>query len=421
MSDVPREEVGPYLVYEQIGAGGMATVHRAEQRGFAGFRRVVALKRLHANVAADPELLRSFVHEARLASYLRHTNVAQTFDLGKVDDTYFIAMEFVPGPTLGQLMRQCTAAAGQIPLPIVLSIVIQICDALDHAHNLCDDAGKPLGIIHRDVSPSNVIVSNTGIVKLIDFGIAKAAGSNVHTQTGMIKGKFGYIAPEYLTGQLDARSDLFGVGVIIHELLAGRPLFLGRNDFETLSRLREMPIPPPSRFNASVTPDLEDIVMTALQRDPDLRWQSAGAMRTALHNVLRDLNFVIVNQQIYDWVEWAFSQLPQTESTALLRAIDALDAPSVLIDIQPPAPAGAADRAADPFAATAAAPTVAERDAAAPPPRIAEPAPRSPRARSLKPTPAMKPMARSTPSSVATPEVPPDAPPARSSRPSLSP
>src|SRR5262245_46079192 len=290
----------------------MATVHRAEQRGIAGFRRVVALKRLHANVAADPELLKSFIHEARLASHLKHTNVAQTFDLGKVGETYFIAMEFVPGPTLAQLMRQCANAAGPIPLVIVLSVLIQICDALDHAHNLSDEFGKPLGIIHRDVSPSNVIVSNSGTVKLIDFGIAKASNSDVRTQTGMIKGKFGYIAPEYLTGQLDPRGDLFGVGVIAHELLTGRSLFLGRNDFDTLSRLREMPIPPPSRTNGAVTSDLDDIVMTALQRDPELRWQSAAAMRTALHNSQRDLGLVISNQQVFEWVEWAFSQLPRS-------------------------------------------------------------------------------------------------------------
>ena len=328
-----REEIGPYIVYEQLGSGGMATVHRAEQRGIAGFRRVVALKRLHANVAADPDLLKSFIHEARLASYLKHTNVAQTFDLGKVGDTYFIAMEFVPGPTLGQLMKQCAAAAGPIPLGIVLSIMAQVCDALDHAHNLCDDAGKPLGIIHRDVSPSNVIVSNSGTVKLIDFGIAKAANSDVRTQTGMIKGKFGYIAPEYLTGQLDPRGDLFGAGVIAHELLAGRPLFLGRNDFDTLSRIREMPILPPSRWNPQVPPDLDDIVLTALERDPDRRWQSAAAFRNALHSAQRSCG-IVTGQQIYEWVEWAFSQVPGGASASPRRAPDGGDDPSMLIEVQ---------------------------------------------------------------------------------------
>jgi serine/threonine protein kinase len=325
-----REEVGPYIVYEQLGSGGMATVHRAEQRGIAGFRRVVALKRLHANVAADPDLLKAFIHEARLASYLKHANVAQTFDLGKVGETYFIAMEFVPGPTLGQLMRQCAAAAGPIPLGIVLSIMIQICDALDHAHNLSDESGKPLGIIHRDVSPSNVIVSNTGTVKLIDFGIAKAANSDVRTQTGMIKGKFGYIAPEYLAGQLDRRGDLFGAGVIAHELIAGRPLFLGRNDFDTLSRVREMPISPPSRWNPSVPPDLDDIVLTALARDPEQRWQSAAAMRNAMHHALRSVG-VVTGQQLYDWVEWAFMQVPRSDAATPRQE---LDDPSYLIEVQ---------------------------------------------------------------------------------------
>jgi serine/threonine protein kinase len=353
VSGEPREEVGPYIVYEQLGSGGMATVHRAEQRGIAGFRRVVALKRLHANVAADPELLRSFIHEARLASYLKHTNVAQTHDLGKVGETYFIAMEFVAGPTLAQLMRQCANAVGPIPLGIVLSILIQICDALDHAHNLCDESGRSLGIIHRDVSPSNVIVSNSGTVKLIDFGIAKASNSDVRTQTGMIKGKFGYIAPEYLTGQLDPRGDLFGVGVIAHELVTGRPLFLGRNDFDTLNRLREMPIPQPTRPGEEVPPDLEDIVMTALQRDPELRWQSAAAMRTALHNALRTVG-VVTGPQVVEWVEWAFTQMPRPESTELRHVMDELDDPSVMFESYPASASGLIS----PFGASTPDPTV---------------------------------------------------------------
>jgi len=132
-------------VYERIGAGGMATVHRAETRGVEGFSRVVALKRLLPQVSEDPAMVQSFVHEARLASQLHHANVAQTYDLGKVEDTYFIAMEYVPGPTLGQLVKQCAAASGSMPIPIALAILVQICDALDHAHNLCDDQGTPLG------------------------------------------------------------------------------------------------------------------------------------------------------------------------------------------------------------------------------------------------------------------------------------
>src|SRR5262245_11009483 len=174
------EQFGPYLVYERLGVGGMASVHRAEALGSGGFRKSVALKRLLPHVASNPELVRSFLHEARLASHLCHANIAHTYDLGRVDETYFIAMEFVSGPTLGDCGRQCRDAGVAIPIRLVCNLLIQICDALDHAHNACDATGAPLGIIHRDVSPSNIIVSATGDAKLIDFGIAKATNS-VHT------------------------------------------------------------------------------------------------------------------------------------------------------------------------------------------------------------------------------------------------
>jgi len=308
VSGESREELGPYLVYEQLGSGGMATVHRAEQRGIAGFRRVVALKRLHANVAADPELLKSFIHEARLASHLKHTNVAQTFELGKVGETYFIAMEFVAGPTLGQLMRQCAAAAGPIPLGIVLSIVIQICDALDHAHNLCDPQGRPLGIIHRDVTPANIIISETGLLKLIDFGLAKAQVTSEHTAVGVIKGKYGYVAPEYLGGKLDHRADLWAAGIIMYELLTNRRLFDGPDAFQTMMRVRQLPIPRPSLANPGVTQALDQIVLTALERDPRRRWQSAAAMRDGIRAVIAQPGNAIDNQGVIDWLRGVLQQ-----------------------------------------------------------------------------------------------------------------
>jgi eukaryotic-like serine/threonine-protein kinase len=301
------EEFGPYVVYERLGQGGMATVHRAEKRGI-GFRRPVALKRLFPHVAADPELVKLFVDEARLASHLHHGNIAQTYELGRVGDIYFIAMEYASGPTLGQIVRQCQQAGIDIPLTITVSILTQVCDALEYAHNLCDESGRSLRIIHRDVSPANIIVSGTGIVKLIDFGIAKATTSSVKTQTGFIKGKFGYIAPEYITGKIDARVDLFALGVIAHEMLAGRRLFEGKDDFETMANIREMVVQPPSRWNPQVPADLDDIVMTALERDPAKRWRTAGAMQIALASAARELGVVVGSQQVVEWVEWAFNQ-----------------------------------------------------------------------------------------------------------------
>src|SRR5258708_37378371 len=181
----------------------MATVHRAETPGIAGFGKPVALKRMLPHAAANEDLVRSFVREARLASHLRHANVAQTYDLGKVGDIYFIAMELIVGRDLRQILRKSSQTDTQIPVPVTLNILNQICDALDYAHNLCDDTGQPLGIIHRDVSPSNIILDETGVAKLIDFGIAKASAAGMQTMSGTIKGKFGYMAPEDRLAAID--------------------------------------------------------------------------------------------------------------------------------------------------------------------------------------------------------------------------
>jgi serine/threonine-protein kinase len=295
------------VVYEQIGMGGMAVVHRAETQGIAGFSKQVALKRMLPSVASDGKAVQSFIREARLASHLRHANVAQTYDLGKVGEIYFIAMELIPGRNLREILKHCAMVAGHMPLPIAMNIVNQIADALDYAHNLCDESGQPLGIIHRDVSPSNVIVSEGGVVKLIDFGIAKAsASSGMQTMSGAVKGKFSYMAPECLLGHVDARSDLFALGVIAHELLSNRPLFQGTDDMDTLYRVRDMPILPPSRVNPQVPPEIDNIIMTALERDPDRRWQRATAMRQALGTETQRLGQVVLNSQVIEWIDRAF-------------------------------------------------------------------------------------------------------------------
>jgi eukaryotic-like serine/threonine-protein kinase len=321
---------GNYLVYEELGSGGMATVHRAESPGILGFRKPVALKRMLPHVARDPKSMRAFLEEARLASRLHHENIAQAYDFGEINGTYFIAMELVPGPTLRQIMMQCASAAGAIPVPIAIEILIQLCEALDYAHNLKDPHGRKLNIIHRDVSPTNVIVSGSGVVKLIDFGIAKVEHSTDHTATGIIKGKLGYLAPEYLAGRLDYRADLFGLGVVAHELLTGKRLFPGTSDFEVCNAVREKPIPRPSRYNPQVSATLDDIVLTALQRDPDQRWQSAHAMQTALRNAARELGAGVSHRQIRDWTEWAFTQNSRS-SIEIIKIVDSIaEAPTPL-------------------------------------------------------------------------------------------
>jgi eukaryotic-like serine/threonine-protein kinase len=330
----PTEEFGPYLVYEQLGVGGMAQVHRAVSAN-PEFPSQLALKRMLSHLTSSEDMVKSFVREARLASYLRHKNVARTYDLGRVGDIYFIAMELIIGRNLREVLRHCGATTGPMPVPIALNILNQICDALDYAHNLCDEHGRPLGIIHRDVSPSNVIVADSGLVKLIDFGIAKASGAGMQTMSGTLKGKFAYMAPEYIAGKIDARADLFAVGVIAHELLTNRPLFSGRDDIDTLTRVRDMRIDPPSRRNRNVPPEIDDVVMTALARDPERRWQHATALRSALTTLTQRLGMVATDAQMVQWLDWAFTQKRgkrPSESDTETDAAPISDEPSISIE-----------------------------------------------------------------------------------------
>jgi eukaryotic-like serine/threonine-protein kinase len=332
-----REQFGNYAVVRSLGTGGMSTVHLVEARDEVGARRLVALKRLSAVAAARNTLRQSFIDEARLTSYLHHRNIVEIFESGKLGDTYFIAMEYIPGPTLKQLIDHCKETIEFLPIPITLNLAAQLCDALDHAHNQRDEHGRSLGIIHRDVSPANVIVSDTGFAKLIDFGLAKAKTTNANTAEGVIKGKFNYVAPEYLGGKLDARADLWAVGVIMYELLTSRRLFDAPDDFETLARVRKLPIPRPSRANPLVSATIDETVMAALERDPARRWQTAAQLRDALNLAIAQPGNAVDNHAVGEWVRWVFTQQPGTEKSGITTLaelaapieLDALDIESI--------------------------------------------------------------------------------------------
>ncbi|HEX3763978.1 MAG TPA: serine/threonine-protein kinase [Kofleriaceae bacterium] len=321
------ERFGQYLLHESLGKGSTASVRRGVLCRAAGFRREVALKQLHPHLAELPEMVELFTREARLGSYLRHANIAQTFDFGSFNGTYFIAMELVRGPTLAQLARQCAGAAGPIPMGIVVGILIQLCDAFDYIRSACDPNGQPLQLAHSDVSPTNVVISNTGFVKLIDFGISRAASARPLAETGMLRRRLAHVAPEYAAGKLDARSDLFSLGVIGHELIANQPLFAGSGN--ELRRVCEMPIPPLAR-SGTVPHALQDVIMTALQRDPDRRWQTAAEMRSALSDVARGMSIHIGPPQIASWVAWAFSQRARPEGPTPLVVVPASASPAAL-------------------------------------------------------------------------------------------
>jgi serine/threonine-protein kinase len=222
-------------------------------------------------------------------------------------------MEYIPGRTLKELITHCRTTVGPVPQPIVLDLAMQLCDALDYAHKRCDENGRPLGIIHRDVTPANLILAPTGVLKLVDFGLAKASPATEPSVAGVIKGKLGYVAPEYTRGEIDHRADLWAVGIIMYELLTGgRQLFEAPDAVETISRVRAMPIPRPSLGNPGVHPDIDDVVMSALERDPRRRWPSAASMRDRIRAVSVQLGAPPDDRrrgrQTIDWVTWAFDQ-----------------------------------------------------------------------------------------------------------------
>ena len=331
------ERFGSYEIYEELGTGGLAAVHLARSRAI---KNPVALKRMYPHVATVRELVGSFIDEARLARYLRHPGIARVYEFGRLKGIYFIAFEFVPGPTLQQLQKHCIEFVGKMPTAVVLEIGYQLADALDHAHNMRNELGLPLGIVHRDVSPSNVIVSDAGQVKLNDFGLAKTKQQTVQSQAGVIKGKLSYVAPEYLSGQLDARCDLWALGVVMWELLTGKRLFDAPEQGEVLERVRSMPIPPPSRSNPEVPPEVDHVVMTALQRDPTKRWQRASDMLAAMGTaVANHASGRLTPQQLVTWVEWAFSQKTplRKEESAVSALYEILQSQPVIVAGKQPA------------------------------------------------------------------------------------
>ena len=318
------ERFGAYIVHERLGAGGMAEVHRAERVNKDGSRTTVALKRLLATTVSNRELRQWFLREGALMRHLHHPNIADTFDHGSVRGIHFIAMEYVRGPTLKQLVEQTSRTIGTLPIPITLTIASQVCDALDHAHLCRDQNGRLLQVVHRDVCPANILLREDGIIKVIDFGLAKVKGVNEDTGKHQLKGKFNYVAPEYIaSGTFDARADLWALGVVMYELLTSRRLFDAPDNHQTITRVQKLPIPRPSRANPQVPPELDDIVMTALERDPGRRWQTARMLSDALRGRMVQRGDSAEAKHVAEWVQWLYAQQPGTQASGLsrLRAI----------------------------------------------------------------------------------------------------
>jgi serine/threonine-protein kinase len=276
---------GRYELVSHLGKGGMAEVFRAWVSGMAGFRREVVLKKLLSSTAADPEFVGMFTDEARILGGLHHQNVVQALDFGEDGGELYLVLEYVEGPSLSRILQ--TRRQG-IPPVIAAYIAREVCRALDYVHRFADTDGTSLGLVHRDVTPSNVIVTPTGAVKLLDFGIAKCARAVQPTRGGTVKGKPAYLAPEQLTAgkAFDGRVDVFALGIVLHELLVGERLFTADNDLASIKNIMELKIPLPSSKQPSVPPALDRVVMKALARDPERRYASAADMERDLDEIV---------------------------------------------------------------------------------------------------------------------------------------
>jgi serine/threonine protein kinase len=274
---------GQYFILEKIAQGGMAEIFKGLTYDFSGLKKFIVIKRILPHVAANQEFIRMLIDEAKIAVRLSHGNIAQTYDLGKVADDYFIVMEFVPGKTISQMFKKSVAGQKNLSIPISAYIISEICHGLDYIHRRQDDSGKPLGIVHCDISPQNVIVSPSGTVKIVDFGVAKAAFKLSESGGAVLKGKFAYMSPEQTEGVfVEDTSDIFSTGVVLWEMLTGRRLFKRKINSETIEAVRHMTVYPPSAYRNEIPSELDEIVMKALERDPARRYSHASDMGLAL-------------------------------------------------------------------------------------------------------------------------------------------
>ena len=298
---------GKYYLLERINVGGMAEVFKAKAFGVEGFERFLAVKRILPNIAEDEEFIAMFIDEAKIAVQLQHANIAQIFDLGKVEDAYFIALEYVRGRDLRAMFDRLRQRKEVMPLAQACFVMMQVCEGLDYAHNKRDAHGQELHLVHRDISPQNVLVGFEGEVKLIDFGIAKAAGKASKTQAGILKGKFGYMSPEQVRGlPIDRRSDIFSVGIVLYELLTGERLFMGESDFSTLEKVRNVEILPPSSYNKTIPEELERIALKALAKDPEDRYQNAIDLHDDLQAFLYTKGDLYSRKDLAAWMKRHF-------------------------------------------------------------------------------------------------------------------
>jgi serine/threonine protein kinase len=343
------QSFGKYQLIKKLATGGMAEVWLARQTGIEGFAKNVVVKRILPHLSEDAEFVAMFGNEARIAALFNHPNIAQVYEFGEANGTYFIAMEYIHGEDLGRVMRKAYNAGGWLPLQLAIRIVASACEGLYYAHMRADDAGRPLKVVHRDISPQNILVSFDGSVKLVDFGIAKAADQASMTKSGAIKGKFAYMAPEQAAGKpLDHRADIFAIGLVLYELVTGQRPLKRESELGTLQAALECNIPAPSEI-AEVPAELDAVVMKALAKAADDRYQTARQFQIALEGFLVSQRWVASSVQLSELMEMLFADRleeerrsgdPEPKSDESLQGMPAVPVPPA----EPPPPPRTASR-----------------------------------------------------------------------------
>jgi serine/threonine-protein kinase len=300
VGSAPVYTIGRYTLFGEIASGGMATVHYGRLRGSVGFARTVAVKRLHPHLAKEPDFIAMFVDEARLVSRIQHPNVVQTLDVVTTEGEVLIVMELIQGESLSRLLRLTRNKGLNIPPDVVSAIMVHVLEGLHAAHDASDEHGQNLQIVHRDVSPQNVLVGVDGSARVLDFGVARAMGRLQTTEEGKIKGKFGYLSPEQLIGSpLDRRSDVFAAAVVLWESLVGGRLFKHENPANMVYALLNEEIAAPSSRLPGLPPELDAVVLKGLAREPDLRYRTARDMALALEKALPPAT----TRRVSEWIQ----------------------------------------------------------------------------------------------------------------------
>jgi serine/threonine protein kinase len=321
------QSFGNYFLLERIAVGGMAEIFKAKQVGVRGFEKILVIKKILHHLSEDPEFVEMFEDEAKLAAQLNQANIVQIYELGEIDDTLYITMECIDGKNLRDVTRAAAGRSMHLGIDQCIHMITEALKGLDYAHRKTDSQGAPLNIVHRDISPQNIIISYEGEVKLLDFGIAKAASKISKTEAGVLKGKFSYMSPEQASGKpIDQTSDIYAIGVILHELLTSDRLFRSKSDVETLEKVKAGIVAPPSEKNPLVPEALDQIALKALSKDRASRYQTAGEMLQDLQRLSFDQQFNMSSQELSAFMKTLFADSIRDEKMRLQESLKRIPA-----------------------------------------------------------------------------------------------